>query len=163
MGQHSVLQRLFRLRKLEEETQRVTVELAVLIRNQMEAEAKAEQEYEREGKEELHQRMGDADTVARFAAAAEMENAGKRRQFVQRKLDAANATVQRLRAQLLSRRMARQQVESLVEREIVRVHKQELRRAQQSLDDWFNRRDSTAMADESGSKSRTPNSAHSRE
>lgn len=127
----------------------MTVELAVAARDQTNAEAKALEQREREGRDELHRQIANADTVLRAAALKEIEGAGRRRSSLQEKIEKAEAAVQRLRAEFLNRRMARQQVESLVERDTARLREKELRRAQQSLDDWFNRKDADAKrADE---------------
>lgn len=150
MGQRTGLQRLFRLRRLEEETERMAVEQAAAMRNRIEAEAIAEKDREREGRRELHRQIANADTSWRAAAAWAMEDATARRRLIEEKLAIAEATVERLRSGLLRRRMARQQVESLLEREKASAREQELRTTQQLLDDWFNQKGSSAKVVDRG-------------
>jgi flagellar biosynthesis chaperone FliJ len=142
MGQRTGLQRLFRLRRLEEETERMAVELAAVARNRIEGEAIAEQVCERDSRRELHRQIANIDTLMRAAAASAMEDAVARRRLIHERLQVAEATVEHLRNAMLRRRMERQQVESLLEKETTRVREQDLRRAQQLLDDWFNQKDS---------------------
>ena len=119
------------------------VEAAAAARNGIKTALTEQESRASEGRSELVQHISNIDTVVRAAALKELGDVAVRRDWLQEKLQAAETTVERLRNRLVNRRMAREQVESLVGEHAARLREQEVRRAQQSLDDWFNRKDRT--------------------
>jgi flagellar biosynthesis chaperone FliJ len=140
MAKRNVLDRLWRLRELEEEQSRLELESRVGKRNriaQNRTEAAADVARSRG---EFHARLGDPDAAARTGALVEWEEARLRQDAIRSQLENAEAAVEVQRDDFFARRIARRQVESLLEGEREAGRVETARRAQQILDDWFGRR-----------------------
>jgi len=140
MAKRNVLERLWRLRELEEEQSRLELEARVTERNRIAqylAEVFAEAALSRG---EFLARLADPDTAARTGALVELELARRGQAAIRPRLDEAEAGVELRRDEFLTRRTGRRQVETLLDREREAARAETARSAQQMLDDWYGRR-----------------------
>jgi flagellar biosynthesis chaperone FliJ len=135
-----VLQRLLRLRELEEEQSRLALEVAVLNRHRLAEELAAAADRQAFGRMTFVAAIPDGDTAGRTGGLFEMERASKERPRLEARLAAADAEVTRQREALLALRTARRQVEALVTEESAALQEEAARREQRMLDDWYSRR-----------------------
>lgn len=135
-----VLQRLLRLRELEEEQSRLALEAAISDRDRQAQELAAVMSRHAHGRTTFVAGIPERDTAGRTGGIFEMEQASRQRPRIEARLEAADAEVVRQREALLAYRTARRQVETLVSEERAAVLEEAGRRAQQVLDDWYGRR-----------------------
>ena len=140
MAEKRVLARLLRLRELEEELSRQSLELAVTERRQVQREMEAARSCEVQGRANFVGGLGEADSAGRVGGTLEMEFARRRQLALRPLMDAADERVSRQREEFLHRRMERRQVETLVANQRTAADVEAGRRAQQMLDDWYGRR-----------------------
>jgi flagellar export protein FliJ len=140
MAVKKVLERLLRLRELEEEQSRLTLESAVEDRNRIDRELSDAADRQAQGRRTFVAGMSAPDSVGRCGGVMEMEQARRLRQQIAPRLKAAEDEMTRQRDDFLARRTARRQVETLVDEEQQAGRESEARRAQQMLDDWYGRR-----------------------
>jgi len=140
MTGRKVLDRLLRLREMEEEQSRHELEAAVGDRNRVAAELKNAIDRQAMGRRSLVSGIEERDCFGRTSAVIEMERARRMRMRVEPRLEAAEVEVKRQREEFLLRRAAREQVETLVDQERAATLEKTGRRAQQMLDDWYGRR-----------------------
>jgi flagellar export protein FliJ len=140
MAKRRVLERLLRLRELEEELSRVDLETAVGARNRLAGELAAAAGRQAQAHRGFAASLGDPDTADRTGAVIAMERACKQRLRIEPRLRSAEQEVMRQREEFLARRTGRQQVETLLEQEHRTQQEEVARRAQQMLDDWYGRR-----------------------
>ena len=150
MARVSQLNRLLRLRELEEDQARLAFEVAAEARQRVVEERKRATERLRDGRDIFLLEAGSADTSRRAGGLAQLEQARRLQARIEPRLAAADAELARQRQEFLNRRIDREQVETL-SAEARRAKEIEAgRRAQQMLDDWYGRRIR---------KARTPHSA----
>jgi len=137
-----VLQRLLRIRELREEQSRVELEAAVGQRNRVAQELVEAKSRQAQGRSAFVAGISDRDRTGRAAGMIQMEQARKEQPHIATRLEAANAEVERQRDEFLAHRTARRQVETLVNAEQASLQEEAARRAQQTLDDWYSRRES---------------------
>ncbi len=135
-----VLQRLLRLRELQEEQSRVELEAAVGNRNRVAQELAAAASRQAQGRRAFMAGIYVQDATGRTACSVEMEQAEKTRPRIAARLEAADAEVARQREVFLAHRISRRQVETLVSAEQAALKEEAARRMQQMLDDWYGRR-----------------------
>jgi flagellar biosynthesis chaperone FliJ len=135
-----VLQRLLRLRELQEEQSRVELEAAVSNRNRVVEELAAAMRRQAQGRTIFVAGICGQDAKGRAAGMVEMEQYGKQRPAIEERLKVADAELARRREEFLAHRTARRQVETLVSAEQAALKEEMSRRAQQTLDDWYGRR-----------------------
>jgi flagellar export protein FliJ len=140
-----VLQRLLRIRELQEEQSRVELEAAVGHRNRVADELVETKSRQAQGRSAFVAGISDRDRTGRAAGMIEMEQARKEQPRIATRLEAANAKVERQRNEFLEHRTARRQVETLVSAEQAALREEAARRAQQTLDDWYGRRGSRKL------------------
>lgn len=134
------LNRLLRLRELEEEQSRLELELAVAERNRAQQEIALAARRQALGRSNFAAGIVEQNRLARAAGLFEAEEAHRQRLRLHPQLEAADAAVARQQAEFLLRRTGRRQVETLVENEHDKAEIEAGRRAQQMLDDWYGRR-----------------------
>ena len=134
------LNRLLRLRELEEEQSRLELELAVAERNRAQQEIAFAARRQAQGRRNFAAGIVEQNRLARAAGLLETEEARKQRLRLYPQLEAADTEVARQQAEFLLRRTGRRQVETLVENEHGKAEIEAGRRAQQMLDDWYGRR-----------------------
>lgn len=134
------LQRLLRVRKLEEQQSRAELESVVGNRDEIGreiAEAKGRQSAEWH---RLISAADEEDRSGRAVATIAMEMARMQQMRAEPRLKEMEAEVARTREELLTRRVRRRQVEAVLEEELRETQKTSERKAQQTLDDWYGRR-----------------------
>ena len=134
------LNRLLRLRELEEELSRLELELAVAERNSRKQEVALAVSRQMQGRRSFAAGIGEQNELARTAGLLESEEAQKLRLRVEPYLEASDREVSRRQVDFLSRRTGRRQVETLLEDELNKVKIETGRRTQQAIDDWYGRR-----------------------
>ena len=134
------LTRLLRLRKLEEEQQRVVLELAVAESNRLQQYRELAIEQLSRGKQEFIKAIEQDASASRETALVEVEHAAEQRDGIEARLITTNSAVIHQRAEYLERRTVRQQVEQLLEAASKAREIEAGRRAQQMLDDWYGQR-----------------------
>ena len=162
MAKRRVLQRLLRLRELEEELSRLELEAAVGERNRVAGELAAAVKRHAHGREVFAAAIGEPDTAGRTGAVMAMEQARKQRIRVEPRLETADREVVRQREEFLTRRTGRRQVETLVDREQLAAQEAVSHRAQQMLDDWYGRRSTRLAQQDSRGGNAGPDSANGR-
>jgi flagellar export protein FliJ len=140
MAAKKVLERLLRLRELEEEQNRLELEAAVGDRNRIAQELNAALERRAQGRRSFVAGIGEVDSAQRCGGVLEMEQARRLGQRIAPRLEAAEDEMLRQREKFLVSRTGKRQVETLVEQQRQDEHQLAMRRAQQMLDDWFGRR-----------------------
>jgi len=146
MANRRVLERLWRLRGLEEEQSRMALEACVAERNRAEETLADAGRSVARSRGEFVARLGDANTAARAGALLELERNRRYREALRPRLASAEAEVLAGREEFLLRRTGRRQVETLLEQEQQQKAQETARRAQQMLDDWYGRRTAAARA-----------------
>ncbi len=134
------LNRLLRLRELEEEQSRLELELAVAERNRTQQVIALAARRQALGRSNFAAGIVEQNRLARAAGLLEIEDARKQCLRLHPRLEAADAEVARQQAEFLLRRTGRRQVETLAENEQDKAEVEAGRRAQQMLDDWYGRR-----------------------
>jgi hypothetical protein len=135
-----VLNRLLRIRELEEEQSRLEFEFAVANRDRVFQARSAAVARQALGRSIFVAEASNRDTAGRTGAVIEMEQARRLLPLIEAHLAPAEAEVERKREAFLERRVARLQVETLESEERLAVREETARRAQQMLDDWYGRR-----------------------
>jgi flagellar export protein FliJ len=134
------LERLLRLRILEEDRQRFQLETAVAERQQIDAQL-AECARRRAVARALYARAVDCgDRLARMDSELQVDRADRDRPLLEARRVDIDGEVERQRTALRQMETRRRQVEALVEEEARRARAEAAHRAQQMLDDWFGRR-----------------------
>jgi hypothetical protein len=134
------LNRLLRLRELEEELSRLQLEIAVAERSRRKQEVALAASSQAQGRRSFAAGIGEQNQLIRTAGLLESEEARKRLLRLQPYLETADLEVTRQQAEFLSCRTGRRQVETLLENEMTQAEVETGRRAQQMLDDWYGRR-----------------------
>ena len=140
MPDKRILGRLLRLRELEEELNRMSLEAAARARELVSREMVAVTQWQTRGRDGFRHGVWDADEVERMGAMVDMEQAQTQRKGIDQKLEDAELEVARQHQEYLLRRTSRLQVETLVEDAHQLEEAEAGRRAQQMLDDWYGRK-----------------------
>lgn len=140
MAKRNVLERLWRLRELEEEQSRLELEAQVAERNRIAQHLAEVSSGAARSRDEFVARLADLDTAARTGAMVELEQARRGQAAIRPRLEQAETEVEARREVFLTRRTGRRQVETLLDREREAARSETARRAQQMLDDWYGRR-----------------------
>ena len=148
MAKRNVLERLWRLRELEEEQSRLELEARVTERNRIARHLAEVSSGAARSRGEFVDRLADSDTAARTGALVELEQARRGQAAIRPRLDQAATDVELRRDEFLARRTGRRQVETLLDREREAARAETARRAQQMLDDWYGRRGPKRTASE---------------
>jgi flagellar export protein FliJ len=134
------LERLWRLRELEEEQSRLELEARVGDRNRAAQRLAGAVESGARSRKAFAAALGDPNTATRQGALLELEHARRRQAVLRPQLEQAEGELEIRREEFLARRTERRQVETLLEREQAMALEETARRAQQMLDDWYGRR-----------------------
>ncbi len=140
MAKRQVLERLWRLRELEEEQCRLALEERVRHRDRIAQRLESASQSVALNRKAFTARLGDPDTAARSGALLELEQARRQQAAIRPQVEIAEAEVEQRREEFLMQRTERRQVETLLERERQAAREDTARRAQQVLDDWYGRR-----------------------
>lgn len=141
MAVSRVLDRLLRIRKLEEEQCQAALELALAQLHQLERTLAGTAEHDRQGRRMVAEGAQAGEAWKRFAGLLQSHSAGKSALRLVAQIASAADEVETLRSRFLAKRVERRQAETLVEEARARHAVEVSRRAQQGTDDWYlNRR-----------------------
>ncbi len=141
MGSRRQIERIVRIRQLEEDESRRTMELAIAELAQLELALRAAQQRDRAGRSLVAASASSGEIVDRIAGMEESRSAGRIGLSLALRIRTAGDVVATLRQEYLNKRTSRMQAETLAETERAREAAINLRRGQQALDDWYlNRR-----------------------
>ncbi len=134
------IERLRRIRALEEEQLRLGLEAAV-ARVQSLEQARADAiEMERQGRASIAESAVSGEVSDRVAGVVQAEGARARRQRLGPRIAAAQMDVDESRRALLDKRVERHQAAVILEEAAAREELDSNRRAQRAVDDWFGAR-----------------------
>ena len=143
MAVSRVLERLLRIRRLEEEQSRTALELALAELHRLERALAGTAEHDRQGRRMVAESAEAGESWKRFAGLAESRAAARNALRIAEQMESAAQQVDSLRSRFLAKRVERRQAETLVEEARARDAVDASRRAQQGTDDWYlNRRNS---------------------
>jgi hypothetical protein len=159
MSHSRSLHQLLRIRQIEEEQSRTSLEAALGELNRLARALVVAHERELRGRVLVHAslrwgsmvRAGDMATknildaanpvseegIDRLAGAADVHSARRLIESLTRRLRAQEGFVEQLRSAFLAHRVERRQAETLIAEERARHMSEVDRRAQQAIDDWF--------------------------
>ena len=137
MGLNRLTERILRIRQLEEDESRRTLEVLVAELGRLEVALRAAKERERAGRNLVDASASSGEIADRIAGMEESRSAGRRAIALALRIRAAESAVALQRQQYLSKRTSRLQAETLAESERAREIATDLRRSQQALDDWY--------------------------
>jgi flagellar export protein FliJ len=140
MASSKVLPRLLRLRELEEEQSRAELEASVGVRNRAAAELDRAIQRQNQGRVAFASAIERQNSAERTAATLVLGQVLGQRIEAEEVFAVAESEVELRRDAFLLKRMSRQQVETLVEKQVAQAREQTSRRAQQMLDDWYGRK-----------------------
>jgi hypothetical protein len=144
------LQRLLRVLELEEEQCQAALETATAEFRRLERAFDAAGAQERGGRRLIAASVLRDELVDRLAGMEETRIAIRSRQYLTPRIVDAEANVEDLREEYLSKRIERRQAETLIEEAKKQVELENSRRGQMSLDEWYlNRRPAGGPPDSS--------------
>lgn len=143
MAASKALQRVVRIRGLQEEQQRAALEAALAELHQLEAAVAECTVRERHNRRMLEQAAVLNNCADRQSALVELDAARRRNRVLHTRLLAMQNAAELLRAAFLEKRVERRQAETLVAEADARERAVQGRRAQQTLDDGHNDRKRT--------------------
>jgi hypothetical protein len=130
------LERLFDIRQAEEERSRQEMETAIAELQRLELAHGTACERETRGRTRVASSVQTGEVMDRVAGLQEMTTAGRLKRLLLKKIDAARKDAQNKRQELLERRLARLQVETLVDAKSAETRAKTNRKTQSALDDW---------------------------
>ena len=134
------LQRLLRIRDLQEEQHRLALESAVVELRELEGAGTAAGERERQGRELIGASVQAGRPVDRQAGLEQAAAARRQARCLAQRAVIAEKEAMRLRQILLEKRVERRQAETLVSESEAEALVESNRRSQQALDDWHGSR-----------------------
>ncbi len=140
MAQKKTLQRLWRLREMEEEQSRLQLERLVTDRNRLQGRLESALSRKLRVRQDFITSVQGSDRPGRSGAAIEMKLAGEKAAALVPLLKAAERELVRGRDAYLQRRTQRRQVETLLVNARRAAETELGRRTQQILDDWYGRK-----------------------
>jgi hypothetical protein len=129
-------ERIVGVRKIEEEQSRRSLELALAELAQLELALDAAGQRESAGRMLIAASAASGDVADRVAGIEESRSAARHTAALAARIRTAKDTVASLRQDYLGNRTARMQAETLAGHERARKESENLRRAQQTLDEW---------------------------
>ncbi len=133
MAVSKTLRKLLRVRGLEEEQQRATLESALAELHRIDAALEACRARERRGRSLMRAAPEMED---RLTGRVELDAAQRHARILSLRRNEAEREAARLREQFLAKRIERRQAETLVQEAQVQDERALSHRAQQSLDEW---------------------------
>ncbi|HTW80267.1 MAG TPA: hypothetical protein VME23_12040 [Terracidiphilus sp.] len=131
------MERIVRVRRMEEGESRRLLELALGELAQLELALSAAKQRERAGRQLVAASARSGEIRDRIAGMEESRSASRRAAALAPRIRSAGDRVASLRQDYLSKRTTRLQAETLAEAEKAREAAINLRRGQQDLDDWY--------------------------
>jgi hypothetical protein len=140
MAVSRALRRLLHIRELEEEQNRLALELAVGELNRLEHALTATLERERRGRRLVEASVQTGQVVDRIAGFEETRSAGSHNLALKPRIEFQGEEVTTRREEFLEKRVERRQAETLIQATEAQDAVDADRRGQQSLDDWYSSR-----------------------
>ncbi len=140
MAIRGALDRLFRVRELEEEQCGAAVEEAVVQMRRLENAVVAAQERIRRGRLLVAASAQSGDLLDRVAGVEETRSAGRAQENLSNRVKDAEAALANLRQLFMAKRVERRQVETLLKQQEAALAFGADRRDQRVLDDWHRMR-----------------------
>jgi len=137
MSVSKALERLLRIREVEEEQHRVSLESALGELHTLERACEAAHESERQGRAWVGASVESGEIADRQAGLVEAEAARKRARVLQPRIAKSEMEAALRRAEFLDKRLERRQAATLIEATEVRDKIESDRRGQRDIDDWF--------------------------
>ncbi len=137
MSASKALQRLSRIRALEEEQRRASLESALGELDALKRARDSARQSERQGRARVGSSAVAGEIVDRQAALVEMETARRRARLLEPRIAAAEMEALRRRQELLAKRVERRQAGTLVEAAEAQEEIESSRRSQKAVDDWY--------------------------
>lgn len=142
------LERLLRVRGVEEEQRRLSLETAAARLKSLQKASEAALESEKQGRSRQTVGMISGSIADRQAGVVEEESARRRALSLKARIVAAEQEAAARRREYLEKRVERRQAEILVEKAAAREELESGRKTQQQVDDWYGARNHRQAADE---------------
>lgn len=133
----STLQRLLRIRDMQEERHREALESALAELRALEHALAVAQQREKSGRRSMASPAQAAEIPQRLAARVEIEAARRQAAALRSRIAIAEEHAARMRHEYLSKRVERRQAETLVRADQAREMLERARQSQRMLDDWY--------------------------
>jgi hypothetical protein len=140
MSASKTLDRLLRIRALEEEQRRASLESALGELDALRRARATSLETEKQGRARVTASAASAETIDRHAALVEVEAARARSRVLAPRIFAAELETSQRRQAFLDKRVERRQTGTLVEAAEARQTIESDQRSQQAADDWYGAR-----------------------
>jgi len=140
MSVPKALERLLRIRGLEEEQRRLRLEAAVARLQSFEQAREAAAQMERDGRARLTAGAVSGDLPDRVAGAVETDTARVRARMLEPRIAAAEIETIERRRDFLEKRVEHRQAATLIEQAAARDEFESERRSQRDIDEWFGTR-----------------------
>ncbi len=136
MAVSTSLQRLLAIRQAEEEHSRSEMDKAMAELRRLELAFTAAHDRGKRARLFLASSTQTGEIVDRIAGLHDIKTADRARQLLREKIDSGTIDLHHKRQQLVARRIARRQVETLVEVQSAEARAHADRKTQSALDDW---------------------------
>ena len=140
MNASKAIERLLRIRALEEEQRRASLESALGELDALKRAQNAARQSERRGRARVGASAASGEVIDRQVALVEMETARRRVGLLEPRIAASELEAARRRQELLAKRIERRQAGTLVEEARMGEEIESGRRNQKAVDDWYGAR-----------------------
>jgi flagellar export protein FliJ len=134
------LQRLLRIRDLEEEQSRLALESALGELHRLQSALEAAQDRDRRGRKLVKASAGSGELPDRLAGLEEIRTAQRHATSLEPRIADAENDVTALREEFLAKRVERRQAETVIQETEALDALEDERRGQRALDDWYRAR-----------------------
>ena len=140
MGMTKILERLLRIRDLEEQDRRAVFEKALAQLHLLQSARQAAWQMEKQGRARVAESVRSGDISDRQAGLVETSTARAKLRSIAADVYAAEQECLERREEFLQKRVERQQAETLRDEAAHRELQEAERRSQMGIDDWFGTR-----------------------
>lgn len=137
MPRPRTMQRILRVRELEEDQCRAALGATLARLKNLERAQETAKEREREGRRLVKEGAAKGDLIDRLAGCEEMESAQRQSVGLAARIAEAEHNLLTHRQELLAKRVERRQVEALIKKAREEDETVTKKQAQRVLDDWF--------------------------
>jgi len=134
------LERLLRIRGIEEEQRRLRLEAATARLQSLEQAREAAAQRERQGRARITESAVSGELADRVAGLVETDTARARARILEPRVAAAETETIERRREFLEKRVERRQAATLMEEAAARDELESGRRSQRGIDEWFGAR-----------------------
>lgn len=136
MASSKSLHRLLGIRKAEEECSQTELETAIVELQHLESAYATAHERGKRARTLLASSAQTGELMDRVASLQEMTTVGRLQRMLVEMIDTAKEKAENKRREMLATRLARRQVETLVDTKLARAREAANRKTQSALDDW---------------------------